>query len=266
MSVWNAAEYAKGSGLQAAMAAEVLATLAFAGDERVLDVGCGDGKITAAIAQRVPRGSVTGVDPSREMIAFASAHFGPPAATNLTFDVADARELPFVEAFDRVVSFNALHWIPDQDIALRSLRRAMKPAATAQVRLVCDGERVSLESIVEQTRHAARWTAQFRDFTDPYLHLTPAQYAAVCERNGLAVTALRVHDHAWDFGSRGDFHAFCVMGLGAWTRQLHAADRGAFADDVLERYLRAQNAGPEAAGVFRFYQMDVTLARAPDGR
>jgi len=124
MGEWNAAEYAQGSGLQAAMAAEVLATVVLAGDERVLDIGCGDGKITAAIAQRVPRGSVTGVDPSREMIAFASAHFGPPAAANLTFDVADARELPFVEAFDRVVSFNALHWIPDQDIALRTIPRA----------------------------------------------------------------------------------------------------------------------------------------------
>ena len=79
MTEWDAAAYARISGLQAAMAAEVLALLQFEGDEQVLDVGCGNGAITSQIATRVPRGSVTGVDPSREMIAYATGHFGPGA-------------------------------------------------------------------------------------------------------------------------------------------------------------------------------------------
>src|SRR5687767_2281707 len=86
MSEWNATAYNQISALQAAMANEELARLAFKGDERVLDVGCGDGKITAEIATRVPRGAVLGVDPSRNMIEFATSHF---AATrpNLRFEV-----------------------------------------------------------------------------------------------------------------------------------------------------------------------------------
>jgi trans-aconitate 2-methyltransferase len=59
------------------MAEEQLALLDLEGWEQILDVGCGDGKITAKIAERVPRGSVLGVDPSQGMIAFASGHFGP---------------------------------------------------------------------------------------------------------------------------------------------------------------------------------------------
>lgn len=64
MTEWNAAEYARRSGLQEAMAEEVLALLDLGGSERVLDVGCGDGRITAEVAARVPQGAVVGVDPT----------------------------------------------------------------------------------------------------------------------------------------------------------------------------------------------------------
>ena len=57
------------------MAQEVLALLDLNGSERILDVGCGEGKITAEIASRVPRGLVVGVDPSHDMIGFAKKHF-----------------------------------------------------------------------------------------------------------------------------------------------------------------------------------------------
>ena len=263
MTEWNAAEYAHISGLQAAMAAEVLALVEFAGTERVLDVGCGDGKITAAIAARIPRGSVVGVDPSHDMIEFAAAHFGPAACPNLRFEVGDARTLPYRDAFDRVVSFNALHWVPEQDAALRSIRRALTVTGQVLLRLVPDGERTSLETVVEQTRRAPRWAPAFAGFRDPYLHLTPAQYSAVAERNRLRVTALTVHDKAWDFGSREAFHAFSSVGLVAWTQRLPEGERAAFVDDVLDRYRTATGAGAGEAGVFRFYQMDVTLACAP---
>ncbi|MET0733210.1 MAG: class I SAM-dependent methyltransferase [Casimicrobiaceae bacterium] len=261
MTEWDAGAYARISGLQAAMAAEVLALLQFEGDEQVLDVGCGNGAITSQIATRVPRGSVTGVDPSREMIAYATGHFGPDAFLNLRFDLCDARTLPFQDAFDRVVSFNALHWVPDQDAALRSIRRALKATGRAQLRLVVDGERTSVETSVEQTRKSPRWAQYFAEFRDPYLHVAPAQYAAAAERNGLRVVERRVQDKGWDFGTPVAFHAFCAVGCVAWTERLPDAMRDAFIDDALDRYRRAIGARPGEDGVFRFYQMDVMLER-----
>ena len=118
MTEWDAAEYARRSSLQEAMAEEALALLNLEGSQRVLDVGCGDGKITAQIAARLSNGTVTGVDSSQDMIGFASSHFGPTLRPNLRFEVADARCLPFREEFDLVVSFNALHWVPEQEAAL----------------------------------------------------------------------------------------------------------------------------------------------------
>ncbi len=121
MTEWDAAEYSRRSSLQEAMAQEVIALLDLKNAGRILDVGCGDGKITAQIASRCPRGSVVGIDPSREMIGFAESHFGPATLPNLRFEVADARCLPFQNEFDLVVSFNALHWIPEKDAALSSI-------------------------------------------------------------------------------------------------------------------------------------------------
>jgi len=162
-----------------------------------------------------------------------------------------------------VVSFNALHWVPEQDAALRSIRRALTAAGQVLLRLVPDGERTSLETVVEQTRRAARWEAAFAGFSRSVSALQrPAQYTAVAERNRLRVTALTVHDKAWDFGVAGGVPAFCSVGLVAWTQRLPESARAAFVDDVLDRYRTAAAAGTGEAGVFRFYQMDVTLACA----
>jgi trans-aconitate 2-methyltransferase len=258
---WDAAEYTRLSGLQAAMAEEVLALLNLKGSERVLDVGCGQGKITAEIAARLPKGSIVGVDPSHEMIAFASSHFGPRVRSNLRFEVGDARCLRFQQEFDLVVSFNALHWVPEQEAALRSIRSALKPDGVAQLRLVPAGERKSLENVIEETRRSARWTRYFQDFQDPYLHLTPEQYGAVAERNGLRVGRIHTEAKAWDFKSRSAFFAFGSVTFVEWTRFLPEVERQAFITDVLDRYRPVAMDRPGEENTFKFYQMDVTLAR-----
>jgi len=244
------------------MASEVLALVELAGNERVLDVGCGDGRITARIADRVADGSVVGVDPSRDMIAFATSHFPQSTHPNLRFEVADARRLPYEAEFDFVASFNALHWISDQDEALRSIRASMKSDARAQFRLVPAGERKSLESVVEETRQSARWAGHFAGFHDPYLRLTPDQYAHAAERNGLHVVRIHTEAKAWDFHSRDAFFAFCAVGLVEWTRRLPPDLTAAFINDVLDRYRGLADVRPGEENIFRFYQMDVALVAA----
>jgi trans-aconitate 2-methyltransferase len=259
MTEWNAAEYSRRSSLQEAMAQEVLALLDLEDSERILDVGCGDGKITAEIASRVPEGSVIGVDPSVDMISFAQSHFGPATRPNLRFEVADARRLPFKNEFDLVVSFNALHWIPEQDAALSSIHSALISGGRAQLRLVAAGARKSLENVVEETRRTSKWNAYFQDFHDPYLHLSSGEYAALAERNGFRVLSVNTKDHAWDFGSRAAFAGFCAAGCIEWTRRLPEAERQEFINDVLDRYraVAASNSGEE--NTFKFYQMDISL-------
>ena len=241
------------------MAQEVLALLDLKGSERILDVGCGDGKITAEIASRALKGSVVGVDPSQDMVSFAQKHHGPALKLNLRFQVADARRLPFQNEFDLAVSFNALHWVPEQEAALSSIHSALVSGGKAQLRLVPAGVRKSLENVVEEMRQTSRWKAYFQDFHDPYLHLTPEQYAAMAEHSGFRVLRLSIKDHAWDFGSLAAFSAFSAVGCVAWTNRLPEAERAEFINDVLNRYRAVAADCSQEENTFKFYQMDVSL-------
>ncbi len=259
MTEWNAPEYARLSALQATMAEESLSLLILTGTESILDVGCGNGKVTSEVAAHVPQGKVVGVDASTEMVSFATAHRDPARLLNLEFAVADARHLPFKQEFDLVLSFNALHWIPEQALALESIRMALKAKGHAQLRLVPKGERTSLEDIIEETRLSARWIEYFKDFHDPYLHLTAEKYAALAEDCGFQVLKTQVGDRVWDFQSRSAFRAFGSVTFIEWSQHIPEAKRIDFVEDVLDRYqlVTADSAGRN--NLFRFYQMDITL-------
>jgi trans-aconitate 2-methyltransferase len=260
MTEWNASEYARLSALQAAMAEEVLLLLDLKGTERILDIGCGNGKTTAEIAARVQGGTVVGVDASAAMIAFAEAHCDPSLHPNLQFAVADVRHLLYEHEFDLVVSFNALHWIPEQDQALQSIRSAVKRDGLAQLRLVPKGKRKSLEDVIEETRLSPRWIGYFRTFHDPYLHLTPEQYGDLAERNGFQIRRTRTEAKLWDFQSRAAFLAFGSVTFVEWTQHLPEGERLAFVTDVLDRYRQVAADAPGEDDLFRFYQMDITLS------
>lgn len=259
MAEWNASEYSRQSSLQQAMALEQLARLTLRGDERILDIGCGDGKVTAQIAQRVPRGSVLGVDPSRNMVEFASTNFSPAVQANLRFEVADAQRLTYQAEFDLVVSFNALHWVRDQDAALRSIRTALKPTGQTLLRFVARGTRPSLEDVIEETCHQPRWAAHFANHEKPYFHFTPDEYRAMAEANGLKALHVRSLDKSWDFQTHEAFLGFCRATFVEWHRMLPAEERDNFIVDVLDRYRTKTADNPSEANTFKFYQMEVVL-------
>lgn len=261
MTEWNAREYYQRSTLQKWLADKSLTGLDLGGSERVLDIGCGDGKITAEIAERLPSGSVVGVDPSTAMIDFAREHFLADHA-NLRFAVGDATCLAYRDAFDLVVSFNALHWVPDQRAALRCIREAMRPRSRAVLQFVSQGVRTSLEDILEETREGPRWSRYFTDYHRPYLHLPPAEYRRLAESCGLRVDHLDVALEAWDFGSRAAFADFGDVTFVEWTRKIPAAEHAEFIADVLDRYSRLGDGSAAEAAVFHFYQMRIALRRA----
>lgn len=254
---WDAEAYHRVSSLQSWLAEQSLAALTLSGSERVLDVGCGDGKVTAAIAGRVAHGSTVGVDPSRRMISYARDHL---AVRNLAFAVADVRALPLRSRFDLVVSFNALHWVPEQELALRNIHDALAPGGRTFLQLVPHADRRSLESVIEEVRSSPRWSSFFGGFRKPFIHPTPDEYAAMAERAGFAVESIDVQRRRWDFGSRQAFVRFADATFVEWTRKLPATEHAAFIGDVLDRY-GALAEGPDDAHVFHFSQMEAVLRR-----
>jgi len=259
MADWDGVGYERISGLQRHLAREALAHLVFRGDERVLDVGCGDGYITRSIAVRLPAGSIVGVDASPRMIEVARARPDPPG-TDVSFRVGDARDLPFVAEFDVVVSFNALHWVADQVGALTAIARALRTTGRALVQQVCAGTRRSLESTAMDVCAAPRWSGFFAGFDAPFVHVDPAGYPAVAAAAGLTVIDQRVVDLRWDFGSRAAFADWCTVGFADWTARLPPEAVGEWVDQVVDAY----QAEIGESGVLRFVQLRAAL-RATTG-
>ncbi|MUL36019.1 class I SAM-dependent methyltransferase [Gloeocapsopsis dulcis] len=108
---WNPEDYAKNSDAQLKWARELRQNLNLQGNESILDVGCGDGKITADFAATLPRGRVIGVDSSPEMIAYATHIYGSKQYPNLSFACVDARSLDFDQEFNLCFSNATLHWV-----------------------------------------------------------------------------------------------------------------------------------------------------------
>lgn len=255
MTEWNAELYRERSSLQQTMAAEVLQALHVKSSARVLDVGCGDGRITAEIARRVPQGSVVGVDASSNMVELASQK----AVPNLRFEVADARSLPFDHEFDLVVSFNALHWIHEQDVALASIHKSLKRGGTAHLRLVPMGPRKSIETVLEETRNSPKWSEYFRQFDDPYLRLTQDEYCSLARETGFRVERVQTESKTWDFRTRAQFFAFSSVTMVEWTKRLPESLRSVFITDVLDRYKVVAVEKPGEENAFKFYQMTIIL-------
>lgn len=118
----DAQHYRNNAAVQFALAEDVISLHPFRGNETVVDIGCGDGRVTNCIAKHVPSGEVIGIDPSAAMIDLAKDTF-----PNLAFILADARDFSLQKPCDVITCFSAMHWIPNQPAAMAHMIRHLKP-------------------------------------------------------------------------------------------------------------------------------------------
>lgn len=210
MVKWDAADYARNSSAQLGWARELLAKLALRGTERILDIGCGDGKITAEIARILPSGSVVGVDLSDDMVRLASESFPADAWPNLRFDHGDASDLRFGPEFDVVFSNATLHWVRGHLPVLQGVKRALKPGGKALLQMAGRGNAAGVFGIVDEYRTHGRWSKYFTDFQPVYGFYGPDEYTRWLEEAGLE--PVRVELLPKDMTQKG------LDGLAGWFR------------------------------------------------
>jgi trans-aconitate 2-methyltransferase len=124
---WDAASYHRLSAPQFSWGRQILERLRLEGSETVMDAGCGSGRLTGLLAERLPRGRVVAVDLSQNMLEEVRSHHAPRFNRRVEFVRADLASLPFDEAFDGVFNTAAFHWVPDHPRLFRSLYRSLKP-------------------------------------------------------------------------------------------------------------------------------------------
>jgi trans-aconitate 2-methyltransferase len=127
MREWNADSYHRVSTPQFDWGTAVLDRLPLAGDELVLDVGCGTGRLTEKLLDRLPRGHVIGIDLSSNMLQVAREFLRPRFDNRVQFVLADASALPTLGAADSIFSTATFHWVRDHPRLFGSLHAALKP-------------------------------------------------------------------------------------------------------------------------------------------
>jgi trans-aconitate 2-methyltransferase len=131
---WDGTSYDRVSGPLVALGREVLERMELRGDELVLDAGCGSGRITEALVQRLPRGRVIAVDESPSMVRAARRRLGAQADVR----VVDLLELELGQRVDAILSTATFHWISDHETLFGRLRNALRPGGRLAAQ--CGGE------------------------------------------------------------------------------------------------------------------------------
>jgi trans-aconitate methyltransferase len=162
---WNANDYADNSSAQEIWAKELIEKLALQGKEHLLDIGCGDGKITHTLSRELTGGRVVGIDQSPNMIELASKKFNE---NNLSFLVMDATRVSLSEKFDIVFSNAALHWIKDHKKILIHIKKHLNPNAKILFQMGGYGNAAGIMEIVTQAAESPKWADYFETFINPY--------------------------------------------------------------------------------------------------
>ena len=134
------------------------------GSERVLDLGCGDGALTAEIARSVPRGSVIGIDASASMIETA----GKTSGGNVSFEIMDIDAMVFDERFDLIFSNATLHWVKDHRRLLGNCRRALAENGRLRFNFAGHGNCSAFISVVQDEMGRERFRGYFTGFEWPW--------------------------------------------------------------------------------------------------
>jgi trans-aconitate methyltransferase len=262
---WNAANYAANSVVQQTWARELIARLALRGDEHVLDVGCGDGKVTAEIARAVPRGAVVGIDASKEMVAFARKTFPASKHSNLNFKICDARKMLFKNKFDVFFSNAALHWVDDHEAILRGAAWVLKPGG--QIIISCGGKGNAHDVflMLRPEMRLRRWRDFFRRMPRPYFFYAPGDYEKWLPKFGFKINALKLAPKDVTYDGANGFATWLRTTWLPYVQRVPEQLREEFIAAVTQRYVVKHPPDADGNVHVRMVRLEIDATRVVSG-
>jgi trans-aconitate 2-methyltransferase len=242
---WDAATYDRVADPQFRWGAAVIDRLELAGDETVLDAGCGSGRVTEVLLERLPAGRVIALDGSRSMLEHARTRlerFGE----RVRFVLADlGAPLPLDEPVDAILSTATFHWIPDHDALFRNLASVVRPGGRLSAQ--CGGAG-NLATVVAALRELG---------ADPFsrkVFATPEETTERLRAAGFFDIKCWLHDEPTPFDDPVALETFLrTVALGDHVATMPETEARAFVHEVAVRL-------PEAA--LDYVRLNITARRA----
>lgn len=235
---WNPADYAQNSQGQERWARELLELAAIKPDDHVLDIGCGDGRMTAEIARRAQKGTVVGVDRSAEMVDFATRTFPSSQHSNLSFRQADARSLPFEREFTLVYSSAVLHWMKEHQAVLRGIARSLRPGGRMVLQMGGRGNTRDVVRAFEECFREADWGHAAEGFELPYSFYGTEEYRDWLQEAGLVADSVELMDRDMVHPSRAAFTGWLRTAWLPFHSGLPDDQRATFLEHVTDCFIR----------------------------
>jgi trans-aconitate 2-methyltransferase len=225
---WDGGAYDRVSEPMERMGLGVLGRLPLRGDETVLDAGCGSGRITEALVERLPRGRVIAVDGSASMIEAARERLGD----SVELRVADLVGLELGETVDAVLSTATFHWIADHDALFASLRGALRPGGRLVAQCGGVGNVAGVHAAAQTAGAAALFAEHLAGWHGPWHFATPDDTERRLHAAGFADVRCWLQERPVTPDEPRDYLRTIV--LGAHLERLPADLADPFVDAVLE--------------------------------
>ncbi len=229
-ATWDPEDYSRNSSAQTAWAAGLLPLLSLSGDEAILDLGSGDGRVTAVLAELVPDGSVVGLDASPSMTAHARRYYST-RLPNLEFVLGDMKAVPFRDRFDRVYSNAALHWATDLAAVARGIARALSHEGRAVIQCGGAGNAAPLIAVLDDLIRSPAWAPFFPNTAFRYTFTDDVTFRTYLLDAGLVPVEVRLIPKTMTMTGRD--------GLAGWVRTTWLRYTGSVPDDRREAFVDA---------------------------
>jgi trans-aconitate 2-methyltransferase len=224
---WDAVSYQRVSVPHEEWAKSILDRLELRGDEVVLDAGCGSGRVTSMLVERLPEGRVVAVDGSASMVEQVGSVLRPQDEAM----VADLVDLELEEPVDVVFSSAVFHWVLDHDALFHSLRRALKPGGRLAAQNGGAGNIAKLKRSSEEVAGREPYAAHFEGFGQPWNYAAPEETEERLARAGFAEA--RCWLQPWDVAPPEPAEFLRTVCLGPHVDRLPEDLRDPFIVDVL---------------------------------
>ena len=231
---WDAGSYHRVSGPMVEMATKVLDRLPLRGDEEVMDAGCGTGRVTAMLLDRLPDGRVLAVDADPAMVTAARetlAPYGERAAV----EQVDLLKLGLDAALDAVLSTATFHWVLDHDLLFANLFRALRPGGRLVAQCGGAGNIASVLGAADAAAALPQWSARFAGWSRPAVYATAEDTEARLHHAGFEGVRCWLEPNPVVPDDPREYLG--TIAIGAHLQRLgdDPGERAAFLDEVLAR-------------------------------